>query len=125
MKQRPTGITNIALSCSDKSTNGKLKGMANKEPTEAQRKALALFLSPPAQQMRAWLVLGKDAYEISTDPAKAGKRVQGATFRALLKGGWVEEALPMNGRHCWRISANGRAALAKPPRASNPRRRVP
>ncbi|HEX3269149.1 MAG TPA: hypothetical protein VHR15_00775 [Ktedonobacterales bacterium] len=96
---------------------------ASKEPTEAQRKALALFLLPPAQQMRAWLVLGHDAYEISTDPTKAGKRVQGATFRALLKGGWVEEALPVNGRHCWRISANGRAVLAKPPRSSNPGKR--
>jgi hypothetical protein len=96
---------------------------ADKEPTEAQRKALALFLRPPARQMRAWLVLGQDAYEISTDPTKVGKRVQGATFRALLKGGWVEEALPVNGRHCWRISATGRAALARPPRASNPGKR--
>jgi hypothetical protein len=96
---------------------------ANKEPTEAQRNALALFLQPPAQQMRAWLALGQDAYEIATDPAKTGKRVQGPTFRALLKGGWVEEALPVNGRRCWRISANGRAALAKPPRASNPGKR--
>ena len=103
--------------------------MANKEPikgpTEAQRKALAFFLLPPAQQMRAWLVLGKDAYEISTDPTKAGKRVQGATFRALLKGGWVEEALPIQGRHCWRISAKGRATLDKPPQASNPGKRDP
>jgi hypothetical protein len=97
---------------------------ADKEPTEAQRKALALFLQPPARQMRAWLVLGQDAYEVSTDPAKAGKRIQGPTFRALLKGGWVEEALPVSGRHCWRLSATGRAALAKPPRASNPGGRV-
>ena len=101
--------------------------MANKEsikePTEAQRKALTFFLLPPAQQMRAWLVLGKDAYEISTDPTKVGKRVQGATFRALLKGGWVEEALPVQGRHCWRISAKGRAALAKPSKARNPGKR--
>jgi hypothetical protein len=96
---------------------------ANKEPTAAQRKALALFLQPPAQQMRAWLVFGQDAYEISTDPTKAGKRVQGPTFRALLKGGWVEEALPVNGRHCWCISASGRAALARPPRADNPGKR--
>jgi len=94
--------------------------MANKEPTEAQRKALALFLLSPAQQMRAWLVLGQDAYVISTDPTKTGKRVQGPTFRALLKGGWVEEMLPVNGRHCWRISVSGRATLARPPRASNP-----
>jgi hypothetical protein len=94
--------------------------MAAKDPTEAQRKALALFLLPPAQQMRAWLALGQDAYEISTDPAKAGKRVQAPTFRALIKSGWVEEALPIQGRHCWRISARGRAALAKPPKASNP-----
>jgi hypothetical protein len=93
---------------------------ADKEPTEAQRKALAQFLLPPAQQMRGWLVLGQDAYVISTDPTKAGKRVQGATFRVLLKGGWVEEALPVNGRHCWRISAKGRAALAKPPQPRSP-----
>jgi hypothetical protein len=103
--------------------------MANKEPTKeptaAQRKALAFFLLPPAQQMRAWLVLGQDAYEISTDPTKAGKRVQGPTFRALLKGGWIEEALPVQGRHCWRISAKGRAALARPPKASNPGKRDP
>src|SRR5438552_6255224 len=92
--------------------------MASKEPTEAQRKALATLLLPPAGQMRAWLMLDQDAYEISTDPTKAGKRIPGPTFRALLKGGWVEEALPVHGRHCWRISASGRAALDKLPRAS-------
>ena len=101
-----------------------LKLMASKGPTEAQRKALALFLLPPAQQMRAWLVLGKDAYEISTDPTKAGKRIAGPTFRALLKGGWLEEALPEYGRHCWRLSKAGRAVLDRPLRDSNPGRRV-
>jgi hypothetical protein len=94
--------------------------MASKGPTDAQRKALALFLLPPTQQMRAWLVLGKDAYDISTDPTKAGKRIPGSTFRALIKGGWVEESLPEHGRHCWRLSKTGRAMLDKPPAARNP-----
>jgi hypothetical protein len=98
--------------------------MASKEPTEAQRKALAIFLLPPVQQMRAWLLFDRDAYEISTDPTKSGQRVPGPTFRALIKGGWVEEALPVNGRHCWRLSAAGRGALAKPPRVVKPGRRI-
>jgi hypothetical protein len=95
--------------------NRRAESVASMGPTEAQRKALANFLLPPAQQMRAWLMFDRDAYHISTDPAKAGPRVPGPTFRALIKGGWVEEALPMNGRHCWRLSASGRAALAKSP----------
>jgi hypothetical protein len=98
--------------------------MASKEPTEAQRKALAAFLLPPAQQMRAWLLHDRDAYVISTDPTKTGQRVGGPTFRALIKGGWVEETLPVHGRHGWRLSATGRAALARPPRAVKPGQRV-
>jgi hypothetical protein len=66
------------------------------------------------KEMRARYA-GSDSYDIA-EGDEAAVRIPGATFRALLDHGYLEQAAPVGAMLRWRISSAGRAALNNYPK---------